>query len=69
MDSTSILLVEECLQQVYSLQTLMQQEENDLTNCMQGELLSGYQKITQLSLEQLEEIKKNLHMLMTDLPT
>lgn len=69
MDSTSILLVEECLQQVYSLQALMQQEENDLTNCMRGELLSGYQKITQLSLEQLEEIKKNLQMLMTDFPT
>ena len=68
MDGTSFLLVEECLQQIYSLQELMQQEETDLANCMQGELLSGYQKITQLSQRQLEEIKKNLQMLTTDFP-
>ena len=66
MDITSILLADECMQQIYSLQQLQQQEEEGLANCFQGDLLSGYQKITQLSQEQLEDIKRNLLRLLPD---
>lgn len=63
-----MMLLDDCARSIYSLKCLLEQEQIGLADCFQGELLEQYQQVTELSLEQLEKIKKELQELIPEFP-
>ncbi len=56
-------LYEGCVSELNTLYQLLEQDKDELSGCVGGELLDAYRKNTDLLLQQLDGIQKDLRII------
>lgn len=55
-----------CVEELNTLYGLLEQDKTELSDCLGGDLLDAYRKNTDLLLQQLDGIKKDLRIVFDD---